>query len=187
MNADAIWTLQHSPDGGIGVAKTIRKTGDGEKPQMGEKIRVKYMGMLDDGTVFASSATKKRGDVIEITLGMREMWGTGGDIGLASMRPGERAMITCHNEFGFGAGGVSEANIPPNARLTFDVELHEVVKPNIKRQFMIELAGFCFFLLLVFLFLYHHGHIHPDGPKGLHGSGKLWELLEYKHLKEVFG
>ena len=61
MNADAIWTLQHSSDGGIGVAKTIRKTGDGEKPQMGEKIRVKYMGMLDDGTVFASSATKKRG------------------------------------------------------------------------------------------------------------------------------
>ena len=52
---------------------------------------------------------------------------------------------------------------------------------------MIELAGFCFFLLLVFLFLYHHGHIHPDGPKGLHGPGKLWELLEYKHLKEVFG
>jgi len=111
MNPDTLYTLERSSDGGIGVAKTIRVPGDGDRPQMGDKVKVKYIGMLDDGTVFATSQTKLNpSGEYTITLGMREMWGTGGDLGLVSMREGERCMLTCHSEFAYGDQGVSSVN-----------------------------------------------------------------------------
>ena len=121
--------LERCSDGSPGVSKTIRTAGDGEKPKMGDKVRIKYSAMLDDGTMFASSSTvrNKTGE-IEITLGMREMYGTGGDLGLVSMRVGERAMITASPEFSYGEEGVGKA-IPPNARLTFDATLIAIIDP----------------------------------------------------------
>ena len=119
---------------------------------------------LDDGHVFVDSHTKtnKSGE-LEITLGMRQMFGTGGDLGIASMRVGERAMITCHSEFACGAAGQGEA-IPPNSRLTFDVSLVKnredtrVLRETLWGMFYL----FCF-LIFVFGALYKTGNIWHGG------------------------
>lgn len=76
---------------------------------------------LDDGKVVASSP----GDSTEVTLGMRELYGTGGDLGLVSMRVGERALISCHSDFAAGHEGA--AGVPPDARLTLEVSLLGIV------------------------------------------------------------
>lgn len=46
----------------------------------------------------------------------------GWDIGFASMRVGERAILICQPEYGYGAHAAGES-IPPNSTLIFDVEL----------------------------------------------------------------
>ena len=78
MNPDAVITLEHTSEGGVGVAKTIRRAGSGVKPMMGDKVRVQYIGMLDDGSVFTESRNVANpGGVLTLTLGMRMLWGTG--------------------------------------------------------------------------------------------------------------
>ena len=46
----------------------------------------------------------------------------GWDIGFASMKPGERAILRIKPEYGYGSTGAG-ASIPPNSTLEFDVEL----------------------------------------------------------------
>jgi hypothetical protein len=46
----------------------------------------------------------------------------GWDQGVATMRKGERAILKCAPEYGYGANG-SPPTIPPGATLLFDVEL----------------------------------------------------------------
>ena len=133
----------------------------GKRPQMGDKVVVKYMGMLDDGTVFATSADKLHpSGERTITLGMRMMWGTGGDIGLVSMREGERCMLTCSAEFAYGDAGVTEAKIPPGARLTFDVSLLHIKKDNLLRQIFLEILGVIAFMVFALFLLHRGGHLY---------------------------
>lgn len=42
------------------------------------------------------------------------------DLGVASMKKGEKAVLTCASEYAYGASG-SPPNIPPNAILIFEV------------------------------------------------------------------
>ena len=166
MNTNAVQIIEHSKDGGIGVAKTIRTIGNGEKPAMGDKVVISYRGMLDDGHVFVDSHTKtnKSGE-LEITLGMREMFGTGGDLGIVSMRVGERALLTCHSEFACGVAGQGDA-IPPNSRLTFDVTLHKNLKAAVLRETLWGMFGLLCFLIFVFGALYKTGNIWHGGKHG---------------------
>ena len=46
MQTNAVQIIEHSKDGGIGVAKSIRTVGDGEKPAMGDKVVISYRGMV---------------------------------------------------------------------------------------------------------------------------------------------
>ena len=122
---------------------------------MGDKLVIRYAGMLDDGTVFASSNGKAQ----KVTLGMRMMWGTGSDIGLVSMKTGERAMITCESDFAYGEAGVKAVNIPPGARLTFDVELIRIDRRDEFAEFKLQLFGLICFMIFVFSMLWYHGHM----------------------------
>lgn len=100
--------------------------GDGKtKPRRGWIAAVHYRGALEDGTVFDDS--RNHGDEpFEFVLGRGDViaaW----DEGVAKMSVGETAKIVCPPEKAYGEAGAAPA-IPPNATLTFEVELVAVRK-----------------------------------------------------------
>ncbi|CEG39850.1 peptidyl-prolyl cis-trans isomerase [Plasmopara halstedii] len=106
-----------SGDGG--VLKETYFEGSGECPPAGDEIRAHYTGTLLDGTKFDSS--RDRDSEFKFVLGKGNVikaW----DLAFASMRVGEKAMLTCKPEYAYGANG-SPPKIPANATLKFDVEL----------------------------------------------------------------
>ena len=107
-----------------GLKITYVATGDGAR--VGDNVSVLYAGKLQDGTEFDSSA-KHGNEPIEFILG-RGMVIKGWDEGLQGMQVGEKRTLVIPPTLGYGeqgAGGV----IPPNATLTFDVELVGLRRP----------------------------------------------------------
>jgi peptidylprolyl isomerase len=107
-------------DSGLGIIEI--EAGAEEAPQAGQTLVVHYTGWLADGTKFDSSVD--RGTPFEFVLGAGEVIG-GWDEGLALMSAGEKARLIIPPELGYGEAG-SPPGIPPNAELTFDVELVEI-------------------------------------------------------------
>jgi peptidylprolyl isomerase len=93
--------------------------GNGPQPQPGQTLIVHYTGYLDNGTVFDSSL--QRGQPFEFVLGAGQVI-RGWEEGLATMRVGGKRRLIVPPELAYGAAGAGGV-IPPNARLTFDVEL----------------------------------------------------------------
>ncbi len=100
------------------------KVGEGETPQAGQVVVVHYTGWLDDGTKFDSSVD--RGEPFSFPIGMGYVI-TGWDEGVATMKVGGIRKLIIPAELGYGAQGAGGV-IPPNARLTFQVELLEIQK-----------------------------------------------------------
>lgn len=96
--------------------------GDGRAAEAGDKVFVHYTGMLDDGTVFDSSYD--RGQPISFVLGMGQVI-SGWDEGIDLMAIGGKARLIIPPELAYGAAGAGGV-IPPDATLTFDVELVDV-------------------------------------------------------------
>ena len=95
--------------------------GEGPAAQNGNTVSVHYTGWLEDGTQFDSSIG---GEPFEFVLG------TGGVIqgweeGIAGMQAGGQRKLIIPPELAYGANGYGSV-IPPNATLTFDVELLEI-------------------------------------------------------------
>ena len=97
----------------------VTKQTDGPKCPKGSTAIVHYTGRLTNGTVFDSSVT--RGKPFEFALGMGQVI-KGWDEGVAQMRKGEKATITCPPDYAYGSKGAGGV-IPPNATLVFEVEL----------------------------------------------------------------
>jgi FKBP-type peptidyl-prolyl cis-trans isomerase len=95
--------------------------GDGATVKRGDTVVVHYTGMLLDGTVFDSS--KPRGQTFSFEIG-RGMVIKGWDRGLIGMRVGGKRRLVIPPALGYGERG-APPKIPPNAVLTFDVELIE--------------------------------------------------------------
>jgi peptidylprolyl isomerase len=105
-----------------GLQYTELRAGSGAKPQPGEIVAVHYTGKLEDGTKFDSSYD--RGEPIRFPLGQGHVI-PGWDEGIALMNEGGQATLVIPPDLAYGeqgAGGV----IPPNATLTFDVELVDI-------------------------------------------------------------
>jgi len=93
--------------------------GQGPSPEPGAIVAVHYRGTLEDGTEFDNSY--ERGEPIQFALGEGVVI-RGWDEGIALMKEGGKAKLVIPPELAYGergAGGV----IPPNATLTFEVEL----------------------------------------------------------------
>eukprot|EP00457_Paulinella_chromatophora_P005367 gb/GEZN01005384.1/.p1 GENE.gb/GEZN01005384.1/~~gb/GEZN01005384.1/.p1 ORF type:complete len:537 (+),score=160.65 gb/GEZN01005384.1/:100-1710(+) len=112
---------------GGGIKKVILTEGTGDAfPSPGSSVDVHYVGTLMDGTKFDSS--RDRSDTFKFTIGKGQVI-KGWDIGVATMKKGEKAMLTCKPEYAYGEGG-SPPTIPPNATLQFEVELFGWTEPG---------------------------------------------------------
>ena len=98
------------------------KDGSGEQPTAQSSVQVHYRGTLANGSEFDSSY--KRGQPATFPLNrVIPCWTEG----VAKMREGGKAKLTCPPEIAYGSRGAGNV-IPPNATLTFEVELLKVVR-----------------------------------------------------------
>lgn len=92
--------------------------GDGDEAVRGKVVLAHYTGWLDDGKKFDSS--HDRGQPFAFTLGGGRVI-KGWDQGVVGMKVGGKRKLVIPPEMGYGARG--NAVIPPNSRLTFEIEL----------------------------------------------------------------
>ena len=111
-----------------GVKVTILKEGTGDVAKSGDTVAMNYTGTLADGTVFDSNVDAKFKHVqpLIFTIGAGQVI-KGWDVGIAGMKVGEQRKLEIQPDFAYGATGAGGV-IPPNATLTFDVELLGIKK-----------------------------------------------------------
>ncbi len=98
------------------------KEGTGEAARKGDTVEVHYTGWLKDGTKFDSSLDRKKPFSFRLGAGMVIK---GWDEGVAGMKVGGKRKLTIPPELGYGKRGAGNT-IPPDAELTFDVELLKI-------------------------------------------------------------
>eukprot|EP00746_Dinoflagellata_sp_MGD_P055477 gnl/MRDRNA2_/MRDRNA2_241329_c0_seq1.p1 gnl/MRDRNA2_/MRDRNA2_241329_c0~~gnl/MRDRNA2_/MRDRNA2_241329_c0_seq1.p1 ORF type:complete len:144 (+),score=27.44 gnl/MRDRNA2_/MRDRNA2_241329_c0_seq1:26-433(+) len=108
----------------MGVIRTVIKPGDGKTfPKVGDSVTMHYTGTLSaNGKKFDSSVD--RGQPFVTRIGVGEVI-KGWDEGVPQMSLGEKAKLEMTSDFGYGSRGAGGV-IPPNADLTFEVELLKI-------------------------------------------------------------
>jgi FKBP-type peptidyl-prolyl cis-trans isomerase FkpA len=105
-----------------GLQYQVLRPGSGERPMPTSKVRVNYEGKLLDGTVFDSSY--QRGQPVEFGL---DQVIKGWTEGVSLMPVGSKYRFWIPGELAYGEQGTQGGPIGPNATLTFDVELLNVL------------------------------------------------------------
>jgi FKBP-type peptidyl-prolyl cis-trans isomerase FkpA len=96
--------------------------GKGASPAATDTVKVHYRGTLADGKEFDSSY--KRGEPISFALNrVIPCWTEG----VQRMKVGGKARLTCPPKIAYGESGAGGV-IPPNATLTFEVELLDIAR-----------------------------------------------------------
>ena len=105
-----------------GVKITHLSNGSGASPKASDSVKVHYRGTLADGKEFDSSY--KRNAPATFPLGrVIPCWTQG----LQKMKVGGKAQLVCPPATAYGETGAAGA-VPPNATLTFVVELLAIEK-----------------------------------------------------------
>jgi FKBP-type peptidyl-prolyl cis-trans isomerase len=98
------------------------KEGTGDAAKADNTVEVHYTGWLKDGKKFDSSLD--RGKPFSFKLGAM-MVIKGWDEGVAGMKVGGKRKLIIPPELGYGKRGAGDV-IPPDAELTFEVELLKI-------------------------------------------------------------
>jgi FKBP-type peptidyl-prolyl cis-trans isomerase FkpA len=109
-----------------GVEVDTLTAGTGPNPGPDDVVFIKYTGKLDDGTVFDKSRELPfpTGGLIPDGTPMQVKGSVPGFAeGLQKMQKGGKYVLHVPAKFAYGATPPQGAPIPPNADLTFDVEL----------------------------------------------------------------
>lgn len=115
----AVKNVQTLPSGVVIDTKVV---GKGAKPTVESVVKVHYRGTLDNGQEFDSSF--KRGEPAVFPLNrVIPCWTQA----VSTMAVGGKATLTCPADTAYGSRGAG-ASVPPNARLTFEVELLDILK-----------------------------------------------------------
>lgn len=106
---------------GLGIEEIRPGSGAVVEPTM--RVRMHYVGTLEDGTVFDSSRQRARPFEVDIGKGYLIK---GFEEGVLGMRVGEVRRLTIPPELGYGSRPL-KSNIPADATLVFEIELLEIL------------------------------------------------------------
>src|SRR5581483_2492974 len=109
--------------GNSGLSVEDIKVGTGPEAKSGDTVEVHYTGWLKDGKKFDSS--KDRASPFSFPLGQGRVI-KGWDEGVQGMKVGGTRKLVIPPEMAYGARGAGGGLIPPNAELTFEVELLQI-------------------------------------------------------------
>ena len=104
-----------------GLTYQSLRDGNGATPAATDVVKVNYKGTLADGTVFDSSYDRHEPAQFPLYR-VIPCWTEG----VQMMKVGGKARLTCPPQIAYGESGAG-GTIPPNATLTFEVELLAVV------------------------------------------------------------
>uniref|UniRef100_A0A0N4ZE27 peptidylprolyl isomerase n=1 Tax=Parastrongyloides trichosuri TaxID=131310 RepID=A0A0N4ZE27_PARTI len=122
--------ISPNQDGGV-LKKILREGKVSTTAKSGDKVFVHYTGTLtENGKKFDSS--RDRNEEFSFVLGKSQVI-KGWDIGVATMKVGEKAILRCRPEYAYGEHG-SGSSIPPNATLDFEVEFLRFTGEDISPQ-----------------------------------------------------
>tara|TARA_Y100000593_G_C4160550_1_gene261803 strand:- start:105 stop:455 length:351 start_codon:yes stop_codon:yes gene_type:complete len=99
------------------------KIGFGRRPVTGQTLLVHYHGTLEDGKVFSSSID--RGQPFEFIFGKGNVI-PGWDEGFKFVKEGGKSTFIIPPHLAYKDKGSPDGSIPPNATITFNIELLEV-------------------------------------------------------------
>ncbi|KAG2535511.1 hypothetical protein PVAP13_9NG119600 [Panicum virgatum] len=114
--------------GDLKVMKKTLKSGDGLRtPHDGETVHIRYIGSLEDGTVFEKFGFD--GEPFEFIIDEEQVT-VGLDRAVATMVKGELAEVTVKFEYGFGSTEVQRQliTVPSCSTLIYEVELIDFTK-----------------------------------------------------------
>ena len=107
-----------------GLVYVMQHEGNGEKPEIGQMVKVHYTGSLLDGTVFDSSV--ERGEPIDFPVGVGQVI-PGWDEGILMMSKGEKGVLYIPYYLAYGTNPAGD-KIPAFSNLKFEVELVDFQK-----------------------------------------------------------